>query len=184
MRHIGRFVLTCLIGVLSPFADADTSAEMAEASRPLSEGVPEVAVVRLQSLLNKDLPESQWRAVAERLAEAQMAANKPEATLVLLTDARLRDLAWAKFWRAQALASLSRWADALPLYEELSNDVSPLQRAAVFGAGDALRALERPEEALSKLFLWRAIRNGARERNCERRSCTLNWATHPRHAGF
>src|SRR6266480_1610951 len=153
MRHIGRLALTCLIGVLSPVAHADISAEMAQASTPLSEGVPEVAVVRLQSLLNRDLPESQWRAVAENLTEAQMAANEPEATLVLLTDARLRDLAWAKFWRAQALASLHRWADALPLYEELSNDVSPFKRAAVVGTGDALRALERRQEALRKFIL-------------------------------
>ena len=28
------------------------------------------------------------------------------------------------------------------------------------------------------------IKNGARERSCERLSCTLNWATLPRHAGF
>src|SRR5206468_2994409 len=153
MRHIGRLALTCVIGVLSPVAHADISAEMAQASTPLSEGVPEVAVARLQSLLNKDLPEPQWRAVAEKLAEAQMAANEPEATLVLLTDARLRDLAWAKFWRAQALASLHRWADALPLYEELSNDVSPFQRAAVFGTGEGLRALERRQEALRKFIL-------------------------------
>ena len=46
MRHIGRFALTCLIGVLSPVAHADISAEMAQASTPLSEGVPEVAVAR------------------------------------------------------------------------------------------------------------------------------------------
>src|SRR5258708_8800921 len=71
----------------------------------------------------------------------------------LLTAARLRDLAWAKFWRSQALASLHRWADALPLYEELSNDVSPFQRAAVFGAGETLRALERRQEALRKFIL-------------------------------
>src|SRR4029077_19091827 len=152
MRHIGRLALTCLIGVLSPVARADISAEIGQASTPLSEGVPEVAVVRLQSLLNKDLPEPQWRAVAEKLAEAQVAANEPEATLVLLTDARLRDLAWAKFWRAQALASLYRWVDALPLYEELSNDMSPFQRAAVFGAGDTLRALGKREEALKKFI--------------------------------
>ncbi len=153
MRHIGRFALTCLIGVLSQVAHADISAEMAQASTPLSEGVPEVAVVRLQSLLNKDLPEPQWRAVAEKLAEAQVAANEPEATLVLLTDARLHDLAWAKFWRAQALASLNRWTDALPLYEELSNDLSPFQTATVFGAGDALRALGKRQEALKKFIL-------------------------------
>ncbi|PYL11462.1 MAG: hypothetical protein DMF48_06770, partial [Verrucomicrobia bacterium] len=126
---------------------------MAEAVTPLSEGVPEVAVVRLQSLLNKNLSESQWRAVAEKLAEAQVAANDPEGTLVLLTDGRLHDLPWAKFWRAQALASLHRWADALPLYEGLSNHTSPFQRPAVFGAGDALRALGNRQEALQKFIL-------------------------------
>src|SRR6266699_2886908 len=152
MRNIGRFALTCLIGVLSPVAHADISAEMAQASTPLSEGVPEVAVVRLQSLLNKDLPEPQWRAVAEKLAEAQVAANQPEATLVLLSDARLRDLPWAKFWRAQALASLYRWTDALPLYEAASSETSPFQKAAVFGAGDALRALGKRQEALRKFI--------------------------------
>ena len=80
MRHIGRLGLTCLIGVLSSGAHADISTEMAQASTPLSEGVPEVAVVRLQSLLNKDLPEPQWRAVAEKLAEAlggDLAASRP-----------------------------------------------------------------------------------------------------------
>ena len=126
---------------------------MAEASTPLSEGVPEVAVVRLQSLLNKNLTEPQRLAVIEKLAEAQVAANEPEASLILLTDARLRDLPWAKFWRAQALASLHRWAEALPLYEELTNDTSPFHRAAAFGAGDTLRALGKRQEALSKFIL-------------------------------
>src|SRR5215467_5952703 len=153
MRHIGPLGLTCVIAVLSPVAHADFPAEMAEAATPLSEGVPEVAVVQLQSLLNKNLPEPQWRAVAEKLAEAQVAANEPEASLVLLTDPGLRDLPWAKFWRAQALASLHRWADALPLYEQLSDDISPFQKAAVFGAGDTLRALGKRQEALKKFIL-------------------------------
>ena len=132
MRQIRQLGLLCLIGVLGAVARADISADIAQAGVPLAEGVPEVAVVRLQSLLNRNLSESQRRAVAEKLAEAQVAANEPEATLVLLTDPKLRDLPWAKFWRAQALARLHRWADALPLYEELTNDTSPFQRAAVF----------------------------------------------------
>jgi hypothetical protein len=64
MRHIGQLGLICLLGVLGPVARADISAEIAQASTPLSEGVPEVAVVRLQSLLNKNLPEPQCRVVA------------------------------------------------------------------------------------------------------------------------
>jgi tetratricopeptide (TPR) repeat protein len=153
MTRIRQLGLTCLIGVLTQAARADFSAEIAQATTPLSEGVPEVAVVRLQSLLNKNPSEPQWRAVAEKLAEAQVAANEPEQTLVLLTDTRLRDLPWAKFWRAQALAALQRFADALPLYEGLSNDSSPFQRASVYGAGDALRALGKRQEALRKFIL-------------------------------
>jgi outer membrane protein assembly factor BamD (BamD/ComL family) len=151
-----RLTLICLIGLICAvvsLARADISVEIAQASAPISEGVPEVAVVRLQSLLNRNLAEPEWRAVAEKLAQAQMAANAPEDTLVLLADARLRDLPWAKFWRAQALATLHRWADALPLYEQLTNESSPFQRAAIFGAGETLRALGKRHEALKKFLL-------------------------------
>src|SRR5881409_417219 len=151
IRHIA---FICLIGMLTPLARADISAEIAEASAPLPEGVPEVAVVRLQALLNRNLPDAEWRAVAEKLAEAQVAAREPEDTLVLLADARVRQLPWAKFWRAQAFASLKRWADALPLYEELAtHEGSPFRGAATFGAAEMLRALGKREEALRKLNL-------------------------------
>src|SRR5881409_1135741 len=150
-RHIA---FICLIGMLTPLVRADISAEIAEASAPLPEGVPEVAVVRLQALLNRNLLDAEWRAVAEKLAEAQVAAREPEDTLVLLADARVRQLPWAKFWRAQAFASLKRWADALPLYEELAtHEGSPFRGAATFGAAEMLRALGKREEALRKLNL-------------------------------
>jgi outer membrane protein assembly factor BamD (BamD/ComL family) len=148
-RKIG---LSCVLGVIAQFARADISAEIAEASVPLAQGVPEVAVARLQALLNKNLAEAEWRVVAEKLAEAQVAATEPEQTLVLLADARLRELPWAKFWRAQALAGLNRWADALPLYEELATDRgSRFHSAAVFGTAEMLRASGRPQEALREL---------------------------------
>src|SRR5437762_14273322 len=149
IRHIGLIGLIALVSI----ARGEISTDLAEAAAPLAEGVPEVAVVGLQALLNNNLPDPEWRTVAEKLAEAQVAAKHPEGTLVLLADARLRELPWAKFWGAQALASLHRWADALPLYEELSNDTSPFQRPAVFGAGDALRALGNRQEALQKFIL-------------------------------
>ena len=151
MRHIA---LIGLIGLLAPLAHADISAELAQASAPLTEGVPEVAVVRLQALLNRKLPDAEWRAVAEKLAEAQVAAKKPEDTLVLSAVARVRELPWAKFWRAQAFAGLNRWTDALLLYEELAaNEASPFRGPATFGAAEMLRALGKREEALSTLHL-------------------------------
>jgi len=46
MSRIARIGPIYLMGVLAHFARADISAEVAQASAPLSEGVPEVAVVR------------------------------------------------------------------------------------------------------------------------------------------
>jgi len=151
LRKIG---LSCFLCVLAQLARADISAEITQASAPLTEGVPEVAVARLQALLNKNLPETEWRLVAEKLAEAQVTAREPEDTLVLLADPRLREMPWAKFWRAQALAGLNRWADALPLYEELTTDRgSPFHGAAVFGTAEMLRALGKRQGAVRKLNL-------------------------------
>jgi outer membrane protein assembly factor BamD (BamD/ComL family) len=154
MRHIGLISLICLVGVFRHLARADISSEITEASEPLKEGVPEVAVARLQALLERNLPDAERRAVVEKLAEAQVAAKEPEDTLVLLADPGLRELPWAKFWRAQALAGLHRWADALSLFEVLTTDQgSPFHGAAVFGTAEMLRALGKPKDALRKLNL-------------------------------
>jgi TolA-binding protein len=151
LRKIG---LSCLLGIVAQFARADISAEIAEASAPLAQGVPEVAVARLQQLFNKNVPETEWRVVAEKLAEAQVAARESEQTLVLLADPRLRELPWAKFWRAQALAALNRWGEALRLYKELATDRgSRFHSAALFGTAEMLRALGKPQEALKELSL-------------------------------
>ncbi len=153
MRLLRLICLTGFMLAIAPRVRADISSEIVQASAPLTEGVPEVAVVRLQALLNRKLSESQRREVAEKLAEAQIAANQPEDTLILLAEPRLRDLPWAKFWRAQALATLHRWADALPLYQELGISSSPFQKSAIFGAGEALRALGKRKQALTKFIL-------------------------------
>src|SRR5205807_4574304 len=135
-------------------AKADVSREISQASAPIAEGVPEVALVRLQALLNNNLPEVEWRAVVEKLAEAQIAAKQPQNTLILLGDIRVGDLPWAKFWRAQAFASLHRWAEALPLYEQLVGDErSEFRSAATFGAAEMLRALGRRDQALKTFTL-------------------------------
>src|SRR5256714_10405056 len=153
MRRIRLLILTAFASAVASLARADISSEITQASAPISEGVPEVAAVRLQSLLNNNLSEAEWRAVVEKLAEAQMAAKEPEDTLILLADPRLRNLPWANFWRAQALASIQRWAEALPLYDELTNEGSPFRKAAVFASAEALRALGKPSEALRRFLV-------------------------------
>ena len=65
----------------------------------------------------------------------------------------MRNLPWANFWRAQALASIQRWAEALPLYDELTNEGSPFRKAAVFASAEALRALGKRSEALTRFLV-------------------------------
>ena len=48
------------------------------------------AVARLQALFNKDSSEPEWQAVAEKLAEALLASNRPAEALNLLDHPRLR----------------------------------------------------------------------------------------------
>jgi len=134
---------------LVQFAHGEISAQLAEASKPLIEGVPEVAVVRLQMLLKQNLSEPDWRAVAERLVQAMLAVNQSTDALQLLADARLRQSPSADFWRAQLLASSRREAEALPLYRQIAADNnSDLRMDALFGAAEMLRALGRTDEAL------------------------------------
>ena len=154
MRRIGHIGLIGLIGLIGQFSRAETAAPLAKATSPLSDGVPEVAAVRLRALLSKNPPGDQWRAAAEKLVQALLGAARPTEALALLDDPRLRDIAAAKFWRAQALAGLKRWPETLPLYDAIANDAqSPQRLAAIFGSAEALRALGRLDEARQKLML-------------------------------
>jgi outer membrane protein assembly factor BamD (BamD/ComL family) len=140
---------------LSIFVSGSLRAEFAndlrDATKPLSEGVPEVAVVRLRGLLAKNVADGEWRAIAEKLAEALIMAHQPSEALSLLDDARARDMTWAKFWRAQAFADLQRPVEALPLYKEVAADEKTEFRInAIFGAGEMLRSLKRSDEALQQ----------------------------------
>jgi TolA-binding protein len=133
---------------------ADFAGDLAEATKPLTDGVPEVAVVRLRDLLAGNVADDEWLATAEKLAEALMAAHQPSDALALLGDVRARDLTWAKFWRAQAFADLQRFSEALPLYQEVAADEkSALRTDAIFGAGEMLRALQRGDEALRQFTM-------------------------------
>ena len=70
-------------------------------------------------------------------------------SLKALQDPALKDETAVRFWRAQALASLQRWNEALPLYQQVSGErTSPLRAAALFAQAEALRALQRFDEAL------------------------------------
>jgi predicted negative regulator of RcsB-dependent stress response len=144
-------VLWAFLAVLW-FAAQLARAEVADwdaAVRPLDEGIPQVAVMRLRNILKRDLEPEDRKTASAKLGEALLAAGDAEQALKVLQDPVLNDLAAIPLWRAQALASLQRWPEALALYQKVAARNRSLFRAtALFGQAEALRALERSDEAL------------------------------------
>ena len=139
--------------LLSVLADAE-SPGLDSGIRPMEEGVPDVAIVRLREILNTPLSEAERRLANEKLAEALVAADQPDEALRTLDDPALRDLPETRFFRAQALAGLGRWKEALPIYHEVASDnASSVHSDATFGEAEALRALKHSKEARAKFGL-------------------------------
>ncbi|MGI9088582.1 MAG: tetratricopeptide repeat protein [Chthoniobacterales bacterium] len=128
---------------------AEPTARLAEAIQPLSDGVPQVAVVRLRALLAGEIPDDLRNAAALKLGEALVASDDFAEALKVLSDPPVSDSTPAKFLRAQANAGLDRWAEALPLYRACAAEsAAPLRADALFGQAEALRALAMTDEAL------------------------------------
>ena len=108
---------------------------------------------RLQAFLAQNPPAAEQAAARGKLVEALVRVGQPSEALKLFSDdPGLTNDTEATFWRAQALAALERWAEALPLYEKVAADAQSLQRSeAIFGEAEALRGLGRKEEAM-RLF--------------------------------
>ena len=130
-------------------ASAITAEEIAAAAQGVRDGVPEVSVQRMHELLKLARSDEEWSSVALQLAPALIAAHAPAEALIILEDARLTNTPPSNFWRAQSLAELGRWPEALPLYQASSNSASdPSTKAeATFGVAETFRALGRPEDA-------------------------------------
>ena len=139
-------IFAAIFSALLATVNADQTLETAV--KPLEEGVPQVAMARLRALLKTDLPPAERRAANAKLGEALLAAGEAEEALKLLQDPGLQDLPGIRFWCAQALAELGRWAEALPLYEQIAGETgSAFRFDAILGKAEALRALRRLDEA-------------------------------------
>ena len=69
----------------------------------------------------------------------------------------------AEYWRAQALASLGRTAEALAIYQKVANSSSAIAPEAGFGEAEMLRILNRDDEAIARYsMLFRDPRIGSR----------------------
>jgi TolA-binding protein len=131
---------------------ADFSDDLAKASAPTSDGVPDVAIVRLHSLAKQNLTPDQRRLLAENLVQALIAANRPGEAVSVIQQNKLDQTASDKFWWAQALASLGQTGEALARYNAAAADNQFLLRNdAIFGSAEMLRALNRSDDAIQRL---------------------------------
>lgn len=129
-------------------------ADWEAAVRPLEDGVPQVAIMRLRNILKRDLAAQDKKTVTAKLGEALLAAGDAAEALKVLEDPALEDLPATWLWRAQALAMLQRWPEALPLYQKVSaQNPSAFRTTALFGQAEALRALQRYDQALQTFAL-------------------------------
>ena len=142
------------IGLIIAFSAFGEISRLDEAARPITEGVPQVAVWQLRTLLKDNLAPEERKSATAKLGEALLAADQSEEALKVFADASLQDLPAIRFWRAQALANLQRWNEALPLYQQAATEAaSPFRSSAILGEAEALRALGRSDDALQTFAL-------------------------------
>src|ERR1044071_8996313 len=150
-----REALIWIFGGILSFA-GPAYAEFADleiAARPMEEGVPQVAVIRLRALLSGDVAPEERRVAKAKLGEALLAAGEAQEVLKVLQDPELLALSATLFWCAQAQATLEHWAEALSLFEQAAAEASPFRARAIFGKAEALRSLRRSDEALQVFAL-------------------------------
>ncbi|MEP6699042.1 MAG: tetratricopeptide repeat protein [Verrucomicrobiota bacterium] len=151
MKTITTLALT-VVAFLFVRPTQATDNPLDDAARPMEEGVPQVAVLRLRKLLRGSLTPAEKKAATEKLGEALLAAGAPNDALKTLED--VADSPAVIFYRAQALAKSQRWAEALPLYQQIAADAaSPFRSEAMLAEAEALRALGRTNEALQAFAL-------------------------------
>lgn len=152
LTYAASGLLSCAMVVVPASVRAESSPELSAAIQPLVDGVPEVAVVRLRELLQRDLAKPHRMEAMVKLGESLIAAGQPAEALAALHDPSNAKAGGVDFLQAQAHAALGRWAEALSFYRQVAGEAnSPLQDEALFGQAEALRALGKTAEALQTL---------------------------------
>ncbi len=153
LRYLLAIVLFVAAG--GELSGAPEKIDLQSATQPLEEGVPEVAVGRLQQLLKNNPGPQEKRNVLLKLSEALVEAENGEAALKVLSVPQLRNVSAASFWQGQAFASLGRWPEALAAYDKAlsAEKDSTLRADELSGKAEALRALDQKDEALRVLAM-------------------------------
>jgi tetratricopeptide (TPR) repeat protein len=153
MNHKFLALAGAIIFSLGAEGRAQLSPALQAAITPLAEGVPPVAIERLQAFLAQNPLAAEQNLARKKLAEALVRADRPADALSLFENPSLTNDLEAVFTHAQALAALERWPEALPLYEKVAaNPGTTLRAEGTFGAAQALQAVGRGDEAMKRFL--------------------------------
>jgi tetratricopeptide (TPR) repeat protein len=131
------------------FSSAGAATLYDAAARALDEGIPDVAAQKLTDwLADPALTPDQRLAGVAKLAQAQLAAGRPEAALQTVETSGVRNAA-TDFAKAEALGATGRWSEAYPLFAQVASGV--LKTPATLGEAECLRMLDRDSEAVPLL---------------------------------
>jgi outer membrane protein assembly factor BamD (BamD/ComL family) len=134
------WILCLACAALCPVSGAPKGLD--EAAKALDEGVPEVALVKLEAQLSGPLDPVPRRQAKTLRAEALLAAGRIDEALEAMRDPEIK----APLLEARVEAASGDWSQALSLYAALPGDPK-----GVMGQAECLRALGRLPEAIAVL---------------------------------
>jgi outer membrane protein assembly factor BamD (BamD/ComL family) len=142
--------LALLLLLVHP-AIGQSAVSFQEAEQALAEGIPQVAIVKLNAVLaKKSLPKADREKAGWLLAEAQLAAGNTEGALATVAKLPERTDTPSLLLRANIEAGARHWGNAFRHYQEISTRPdAPV--AAALGEAESLQALGRTVEAIATL---------------------------------
>jgi TolA-binding protein len=146
------FAFCCsVVQVCNLNARAEEPPLLSSARRALAESLPQIAIQKLKSgLASNGIAGGDRDPAVRLLAEALLETGEYDDALAVSAELAGRGDAEARLWRAHILASAGRWAEALPLYQELGR-APGAPTAARLGEAEALQALGRTAQAVPVL---------------------------------
>jgi tetratricopeptide (TPR) repeat protein len=124
---------------------------LVEARQARAEGLPQVAMQKLRTLLKTgELPAETHRAASYELAASLLAAEElEEAESIVQPLAETGDLP-SRLLQAEIYARNGRWKDALPIYQALASSAE-IGEAAQLGAAECFQAMGQTNQAAAAL---------------------------------
>jgi tetratricopeptide (TPR) repeat protein len=143
-----------------PLWAQETAPDIITAEQAMASHLPEVAIAKLNALLSgSGLDDAQQARAQQDLTQAMLDSGDVQGALARLDFPATDE---ERFLKANALAALGQWSDALPLYATVAaNGPQNLHDAATLGQAEALHALQRDPEARAILALLAVRSNSA-----------------------